>query len=444
MKQKTFKLEAMRSTRLRRERPGTRRGAVLVLVAVTLVGLLALLALAVDGGSIQRHRRLAQNAADAGAQAGAAEIFRTYTDTPTVFGAARAEATRNGYTNGTSGVHVTVTTPTSPDNFTGNQYVKVVVQDTVQTVFASIIGRSKVVVTATAWGGIISPSNVCVAILAPSGADALHMETGADMNASNCKVDVNSTDPHALDVESGSVLTATSVAVTGGKTGSGTISGPLQTGAPANPDPLASLVTPSYSTTCTPLNTNVHITNSATLSPGTYCSNSANTAALWLDGGNGDIITMNPGLYVMLGGGFRASHQGVINGTGVTILNTNGPGNNANALGVFNLETGVTVHLSAMTTGNLAGILFYTDRLAGNATTLAATNEFQTSGNSTLTGTLYFPTQPVWFHTGATTNVNGGLVALSLRESQSNTNVTFSGVGGGSGFATLKRPSIVQ
>jgi hypothetical protein len=426
----------------------SRRGAILPLVAVTLVGLLAFAALAVDGGSLQRHRRLAQNAADAAAQAGAAEIFRTYVDTATVFAAARADATRNGYTTGTDGVSVIVTTPASPDYFTGNQYVKVVVEDTVRGIFAGIIGRSKVVVKARAWGGIITPSTVCVAILSTSAAPAMLMETGADLTANNCEVGINSSATGALQVGSGSVLSATSVDVTGTVSNSGTITPPPSTGQPATPDPLAyvvtptALTTPSYHTTCD--FTNLHVNSTATLNPGTYCSTSASNAALWVDGGSGDVITLNPGLYVMQGGGFRASHDGVVNGDGVTIMLTNGPGNDPADLGIVNLETGVTVHLSAMTTGVLAGILFYTDRLAGNSTSLAATNQFQTAGSSTLTGTLYFPTQPVWFHTGSSTVVTGGLVAKTARFSQSNTAVSFTGSGGGTGFATLKRPSVVE
>jgi hypothetical protein len=427
------------------ERRYGRRGAILPLVAVTLVGLLALLAIAVDGGSIQRHRRLAQNAADAAAQAGASEIFRTYTDTPTVFGAARAEATRNGFTTGSNGSRVIVTTPESPDYFTGDQYVKVVVEDTVRTIFAGVINRSLVVVKARAWGGIISPSNVCVAILEPTAADALLFNNEADLTATNCKVAVNSSSSSAVNWGSGNIIyDAASLSITGPNAGGGTCESPctVLTRQPATPDPLASVVTPSYNTTCD--FTNLHVTNTATLNAGTYCSNNSNDAALWIDGGAGDIITMNPGLYVMQGGGFRASHQGTINGTGVTIMNTNGPGNDPNDLGRINLETGVTVNLSAMTTGNLAGILFYLDRLAGNATTLALVNNFQTAGTSNLVGTLYFPTQPVWFHTGSTTNVTGGLVAKTVRISQDNTNVSFSGTGGGTGYATLKRPSVVE
>jgi hypothetical protein len=422
--------------------PRARRGAILPLLAVTMLGLLAVVALAVDGGSIQRHRRLAQNAADAAAQAGASEIFRTYTDTATVFAAARSEATRNGYTTGSDHAWVTVSTPASPDYFTGNQYVKVVIEDTVLSAFAGIIGRTRTVIRARAWGGVISPSTVCVAILDTTSTDAMLLETGADVTATNCNVAIDSRAAGALEIGSGSVLTATSVSVTGTKTGSGTVTGTLSTGAAPSPDPLATVTTPAYNTACN--YTNLHVTNTATLNPGTYCSNSASNAALWVDGGNGDVITLNPGLYVMQGGGFRASHQGVINGTGVTIMNTNGPGNDPNDLGVINIETGVTVNLSAMTTGNLAGILFYLDRAAGNASTLSATNQFQTSGSSSLTGTLYFPNQPVWFHTGANTVVSGGLVAKTARFSQSNTAVSFTGVGGGSGFATLKRPSVVE
>ena len=47
------------------------RGQVLVLVVLMLVGLIAMLALVLDGGSFYSQRRQAQLAADAGALAGA-------------------------------------------------------------------------------------------------------------------------------------------------------------------------------------------------------------------------------------------------------------------------------------------------------------------------------------------------------------------------------------
>src|SRR5437764_8911302 len=87
-----------------------RRGAVLPLVAITLVGLLALMAFAIDGGAVQRERRLAQNAADAGALAGAQEILRGHTQA-VAFAAADTGARRNGFVDGVNGAHVIVSQP---------------------------------------------------------------------------------------------------------------------------------------------------------------------------------------------------------------------------------------------------------------------------------------------------------------------------------------------
>jgi len=134
-----------------------RRGAVLPLIAITLIGLLGMMAFAIDTGAVQRERRLAQNAADAGALAGAQEILRGHTQA-VAFAAADTGARRNGFVDGVNGAHVIVSQPASPDYFVGSAYVKVVVEDTVKTIFAGILKRSSVVVKARAWGGIIAPS----------------------------------------------------------------------------------------------------------------------------------------------------------------------------------------------------------------------------------------------------------------------------------------------
>jgi Flp pilus assembly protein TadG len=58
-------MRVRRWIRARRE-----RGQTLIIIAVALVGLLALAGLAIDGGNLFMKRRRAQNAADAGALAG--------------------------------------------------------------------------------------------------------------------------------------------------------------------------------------------------------------------------------------------------------------------------------------------------------------------------------------------------------------------------------------
>src|SRR5258706_14192613 len=82
-----------------------RRGAMLPLVALTMLGLMFLLTLAVDGSVLQRQKRVAQMAADAAAQAGAIEILRNRSES--TIATARSEATRNGFTAGTGGMAVT-------------------------------------------------------------------------------------------------------------------------------------------------------------------------------------------------------------------------------------------------------------------------------------------------------------------------------------------------
>ena len=55
-----------------------RNGTVVVAVAVCLVGILAVLALSLDGAFCSNKRRQAQAAADAAALAGASELYKSW------------------------------------------------------------------------------------------------------------------------------------------------------------------------------------------------------------------------------------------------------------------------------------------------------------------------------------------------------------------------------
>src|SRR6266567_3745979 len=121
-----------------------RRGAIVVLVAVSLVVLMGMLVLAIDAGNFQRQRRMAQTAADAAALAGAIEIFRNRPDS--IDQSAKSEAKRNGFEDLVGGDVVTVTYPAASGNFTGDKYVDVVVQRTVPTAFGSFFGQGSAVI----------------------------------------------------------------------------------------------------------------------------------------------------------------------------------------------------------------------------------------------------------------------------------------------------------
>src|SRR6266567_3446367 len=144
-------------------RNSNRRGAVLLLIAISMIALMGIMVMALDGGLLQRQRRIAQLAADAAAKAAAIEIYRDRTDS--VVASAVSEATRNGFTNGVGGRVVIVTYPSTEPGFSGNQYVQVQVRDTVRTIFASILGRPRVPVNARSVGGVTGTTQSCVTAL---------------------------------------------------------------------------------------------------------------------------------------------------------------------------------------------------------------------------------------------------------------------------------------
>jgi Flp pilus assembly protein TadG len=105
------------------------KGQAIVVMAFALVGLLAFMALAVDVGFLRYEKRLLQTAADAAAIAGAAEL--SYGD---VTSAAKADSAANGFTNGSSGVTVTVNNPPlSGPHVSDSNYVEAIVSRTAPT-----------------------------------------------------------------------------------------------------------------------------------------------------------------------------------------------------------------------------------------------------------------------------------------------------------------------
>lgn len=114
----------------------SQRGQVLILVALAIFVLVGAVALAVDGGNLYAERRKMQNAADAGALAGANDIcFNNGTPT-TAQQAANLYASYNG--------------AESSDATVDDLTVTVVVTEVVPTFFAGAIGFREVPVTARA------------------------------------------------------------------------------------------------------------------------------------------------------------------------------------------------------------------------------------------------------------------------------------------------------
>jgi len=122
---------------MKRRFSGARKGQVLIIVALGILALAAMVALAVDVGGVYTERRNMQNAADAGALAGARDLcFDSGTVTSATIEAQDYAVNRNGAD--IAGVNV--------DGMT----VRVAVTKTVDTYFAGLIGFPAIDVTADA------------------------------------------------------------------------------------------------------------------------------------------------------------------------------------------------------------------------------------------------------------------------------------------------------
>lgn len=424
-----------------------RRGAILLLFAISLFAFMGLLVLVIDHGDIQRQKRMAQAAADAGARAGANEMFRNRPDTE-IEPAAVRETARNGFTNGVDAI-VTVISRTTSVNAPGSNFVKVIVQRSLPTNFASIFGITSSTIRAQAVAGLGSANTVCLTVTAETEPDALYVKSGS-LTTVGCGIMVNSTDAGGVGVLQNGTVTASSVAVVGGPTTKSTgIVAPYASGAPlppTGPDPLSFLTMPAVGA-CNGAYGAYEDFGGSTLSPGVYCGG--------IGINHGGTVTLQPGLYILAGGGLYLKSATVI-GNGVTFVNTNAPAANGGAanFGVpafrktdpntaINIEVNSDVRISAMTTGPLAGVLFYGDPAAGIPGTVY-TNYLYSSSDVALMGSMYFPTERLQAKSHSDLTINGVVVVRELQINTGQENIVIKGPSAGGIYYPLKQPTIVE
>ena len=165
----------------------------------------------------------------------------------------------------------------------------------------------------------------------------------------------------------------------------------------------------------------------ATLLPGVYCNGIKIS-------GNSNIITFASGTYILAGGNGLSVSGGsnTLNGSaGVTFYNTDNhvDGNYANV----NFSGNNTLNLTAPSSGDYAGVLFYNDSSTASSTSGA---KFNVSGNNTFSnfdGVIYYPNHEISFsgNSSSTSSCGPKLVSDTVSIS-SNIDV----YGGGSGCAS--------
>ena len=137
---------------------------------------------------------------------------------------------------------------------------------------------------------------------------------------------------------------------------------------------------------CDFTNTSVRTVGTTTLSQGVYCNGITVS-------GNGVLAKLNPGLYILNGGGLTVSGGANIQGTDVTFYNTQG----AASYKPIVVSGGSSSSLSAPTSGTYEGILFFEDR------SITSNSQNTISGGSTASfqGALYFLHSPLVYSWGS-------------------------------------------
>jgi hypothetical protein len=261
---------------------------------------------------------------------------------------------------------------------TGNYTVTITLND-------DDLGTNIKTASVTAWQSIF--------VLNPNAAGSLQVSGNGTINVSGHVV-VNSTSTTALQASGNAILQATKFTVDGGikKSGNAKVIGPVTDGSVA--DPLAGLVAPAAGTSLGAVSVSGNTIK--TINPGTYTSIAVS--------GNGK-LTMNPGVYIITGGGFTVSGNGCVTGNGVAIVNTKAT--SGSTTGSINISGNGNIRFTPMTTGSLAGIVFFQPSVNTKAMSLSG------NGNLGISGTIYAPKAQVTISGNGTSTMT--ILADTLR-----------------------------
>jgi hypothetical protein len=345
--------------------------------------LAGVVAIALDGGRLLEERRRTQTAADAAALAAAADLYANYPANQGAdpAGTAQAAALRlaaaNGYANDGTASVVTVNIPPQSGAFAGrSDFVEVVVQSNLHRTFSAVFtgGDLPVRARSVARG---RPSRIGVLLLDPSSANSLSVLGNGSLTVVNASIVVDSASPSAVSVSNNATVKANSCDITGGIMGGvlGLLTallggGNVATGVPPTPDPLKDL--PAPDPTAYPVRYNQPYYSSGpgpqVLQPGVY------QGGIQISGKAN--VTLQPGVYILQGGGLVVAGQSSLTGNGVMIYNT-GPGGVADPIQIG--STG-PVNLTPPTSGTYTGISIFQDRRSTAAIQLTGGATFNLSG----------------------------------------------------------------
>ena len=300
------------------------------------------------------------------------------------------------YDSDIASLSVEVNNPPLAVSYAGNANAVEVITSKPQPVFfLKLFNIPNVTVSARAISTYSSQTDFCILGLSNSEDKAVEF-TGSAAVHLGCGIASNSESSDAVYISGNSSIDTTGISSVGDilQGGSSAISVdiPLKTHAPSVLDPYGpdgrNIEPPAFPTACSAQN--LRVNSDTTLSPGRYCG------GISFQGGT---TTMNPGVYLIDAGNFKAVGGASITGQDVTIILTG----SGSKFAELELGGGADLSLHAPKSGtDFDGILFFQDQNApayqGNN---LRKNKIVGNSNLDLSGAIYFPHQELQF-SGAT------------------------------------------
>jgi Flp pilus assembly protein TadG len=363
---------------LRKFRPA-REGNIAVIFSLALIPVVGAIGLAVDWSMANKVQSSMQKALDAAVLVGVGQ--------PSALQISAATAFFNGDFSGPAG-----TTATASFVQNANGSLSGTASSSIQAPFLGVFGVSAIPVHAASTAtSTTSGTNVCILLVNTLATQALLVNSGAQITAPSCEIDVLSTQSPAAIFNA--TLNVARICIKGSTIiKNGGANPPAVTNCATISDPFAGKL-PTVSVGSCDYNNQVYNPGTVTLSPGVYCGSTNFN-------GSGT-LKLNPGLYVIDNGAMIFNSGWTVTGTGVTFYLAN-----SNSTITFNGNVNAT--LSAPTSGTYANILMF------EPTGLSNTNlPINGSSGDSFTGLIYLPSRNVTINSVSNVTTNNVTMVFS-------------------------------
>jgi hypothetical protein len=279
-------------------------------------------------------------------------------------------------------------------NFNANGSLSGTATYSLPTLFGGITGDGTIGIDVAATASAAS-SPVCILLLAPSTSQSLLANSGTNINAPSCEIDVKSTANPVAIFNSGVNINMKKICLQGANyIRNGGTEANLSASCSTASNPYVGKLPAPVSTACSgPYANGGNFSGSTvTLSPGVYCG--------WFNFNGSPTVTLQPGVYVIKNGGWNVN-GGKWTGTGVSFYFAD--------TSKIQFNSGMTLNLSAPTSGTYSGILFYEPDGLSNSQFV-----FDDSVGESLSGLIYLPSRSLTFNsTSNETTPNVTVIAYS-------------------------------